>query len=175
MSRRTVSFAFAVLLLSTLMIATAAAQTDQEDLVITVWWNGSYEATTDQTVVLRAGWGACTPGFVRPFIKASNFELTLDGEVLLTPEQVDDLWSKPEPAEGLEAYCGYIQNPHSAEWRYELDTSGLEPGVTYLIRTTVTLDRPVYDGGDYDGDGKPDKFPAGLYAETENTLTILDQ
>jgi hypothetical protein len=178
MNRSTLYLAMAVLLLATLLISTVAVSADQPPVEITLWsadWSPKYhEAGKDQTVILRAGWGACTPGWVYPFVWASNFEVTLDGALLLSPNQVDELWSDPAPASGLEAYCGYKQNPHSAEWRYQLDTSGLEPGIEYLIHTVVTLDHPVRDGADYDGDGKPDKFPAGLYDESIHTLVILD-
>jgi hypothetical protein len=178
MHRSTVSLALAMLLLATLLLSAVAVSADEEPLVITLWsddWAGEYHvATQDQTVILRAGWGACTPGYVLPFVKASNWEVVFDGSVLLSPGDVAALWTKPLPAEGLEAYCGYKRSPHSSEWRYELDTSGLTPGVEYKIETTVTLDRPVHDGADYDGNGKPDQFPAGLYDQSVHTLVILD-
>ena len=47
-----------------------------------------------QVAVIRYGWGACNPGLVRVFVNGINFELKLDDTVILTPEDVDDLWSK---------------------------------------------------------------------------------
>lgn len=94
LNKKTGSLALAVLLLVVLLIPTAAAQTETSEVEISVLLDGyHYKVTTDDTLVLRSGWLACSPGLVRAFMPAGNYRVTLVGSPapLLTPEEVRDL------------------------------------------------------------------------------------
>jgi hypothetical protein len=164
------SAVLSLLLLAGLVVAMGVAGDEPEEVVITVWNGGVYDIDTGDTVVIRAGWGACNPGLVRMFVNAVNFEVTLDDTIILTPEDVDDLWGKvtrydPQPdwpecvGGGPRAY---------AEWRSELPM--LEPG-SYELRTRWWLEHPIIDGGDYDGDGRPDQSRPGDWGN-DSLITI---
>ena len=157
MKKTKFSAVLSLLLLAGLVATMGVAGDEPEEVVITVWNGAVYEIDKDDTVVIRAGWGACNPGLVHMFVNSVNFEVKLDDMVILTPGDVDELWGKvtiydPQPdwpqcvGNGPRAY---------AEWRFEQGT--LEPG-SYELHTRWWLDHAVIDGGDYDGDGGPDKF-----------------
>ena len=173
MSKKTISLTLMTLLLAALTLSTATAQSEVEEVRISPWLSGQeYVVGPGQVGVIRAGWAACTRGLVRVFINASNFELTLNGEPLLTPEQVDQLWGPIAPCETCPGPCRGKQEPVSASWRYVLD---LPPG-EYELHSTIWIDHPLIDGGDYDGDGAPDVFrPEDLYYDTLNTIVVLGE
>lgn len=160
-----------LLLLAGLVLVTGAAGDESTEVVISVARNGSYTIQEGDIVVLRAGWGACSPGLVRAYIAASNWEVTLDSEPLLAPHDVDALWGPVEiienPPPAWEACVG-VGRPARAEWRYVLP--GLESG-TYVLDTRWWTDHPLIDGGDYNGDGRPDLFTPEMH-ESVNTITV---
>lgn len=173
MNKKSIPLALTILLLAALTFSTAAAQSEPEEIPITVWSNGSHTVEPGQVAVVRAGWGACTPGLVRVFIKASNFELELDGTPLLSPDQVDELWGPVGPCPTCMAMCLGNTEPKAASWRYVL--TDLPPG-EYALRSTIWIDHKLTGGSDYDGDGKPDFFyPDEYYFETLNTITVLGE
>ena len=176
MSKAFVSLAMIMLLVAGLVISTAAAASEPEEVIITPWRDGNvYTIGPGQIGVIRSGWGACTKGLVRAYIKASNYELALNGAPLLTPEQVDELWGPMEPLDPAppdENVCPGKTKPMRARWRYPL--TDLVPG-EYVLHTLIWVDHPLIDGGDYDGDGKPDLFiPHDLYYDTLNTIIIVE-
>lgn len=160
-----------LLLLAGLVVATGAAGSEEVD--VTVWFEGETIVEEGQVAVLRAGWAACSPGLVRAFISAINFEVTLNDAPLLSPEEVDGLWGTidiyDEPPDFAEDCVGQGRPAHG-QWRYVLDDL---PSGTYEVHTSWWMDHLVIDGGDYDGDGKPDQFtPENFYGETVNTIIV---
>ncbi|NIV35474.1 MAG: hypothetical protein GWN58_40295 [Anaerolineae bacterium] len=165
------SVVLVLLLLAGLVIATGAA--GAEEVPITLFWDGETTISEGQVAVLRAGWGACNPGLVGVFIAASNFEVTLDGQPLLSPEDVDALWGEAEIFEEPPPFaedCMGKGRPASAEWRFVLD--GLDPGV-HEVTCQIWIDHTLVDGADNDGDGKIDKMtPENYYFDTLNTIIV---
>lgn len=176
MNKPFVSLVLVMLLVASLVIATAAAASEPEEVIITPWMDGQeYTIGPGQLGVIRAGWGACSRGLVQAYINASNYELSLNDTTLLTPEQVDELWGPMGPfvpAPPNEDACPGNTKPMRASWQYPL--TDLAPG-TYTLHTLIWIDHPLIDGGDYDGDGKPDLFtPENLYYNTENTIIVVE-
>jgi len=162
--KKAMSLTLLALLLS-MMLSTATAQ---EEVEITVWNDGQTTIEPGQVAVLHAGWAACNKGLVYAWMNASYFEVWLDGELLLTADQVYDLWGSVQPSPAAEVVCIPKPNFHSAEWRYALADL---PAGEYELRSISTVTHPVHDGGDYDGDGRPDMFtPETYYMETVNTI-----
>lgn len=175
MNKALVSLALVMLLVAGLVISTAAVASEPEEVIIVPWRDGvTYEIGPGQLGVIQSGWGACTGGLVQSYIKASNYELALDGVPLLTPEQVNELWGPMGPfvpAPPYEDACPGKAKPMRASWRYPL--TGLGPGV-YELHSLIWTDHPLIDGGDYDGDGRPDLFwPEDLYRDTLNTIIVV--
>lgn len=166
-----------LLLLAGLVIATGAAGDEPEEVRIYPHQDGvTYTIHPNQVGVIRYGWGACSPGLVRVYISASSFELTLDGQPFLGPEDVDKLWGAIEiydtPPQFAESCMGKGR-PAFAFWQYVLDA--LEPGV-YELGSRLWIDHPLVDGSDLDGDGKIDVItPDAFYEETVNTIIILEE
>lgn len=168
-------FSVTLLLLLLAGLVAAAGVAGQEEVVINLGRNGVYEVSPGQVAVLRAGWGACAPGLVRAYIKASNWTVTLDGEVILTPDDVDGLWGPvevyDEPPAGYDACVG-VGRPAHAEWRYILLPGEAAPGVPHVLQAQMRLGHIVIDGADLDGDGKPDKYtPEGTTIDSVNEIT----
>ena len=170
MRRRFFSVMLVLLLLAGLVVATGAAGDEPAEVRIYPWLNGvTYDIPPGQVGVIRYGWKACNQGLVRAFIGASNFEETLDGELLLTPEDIDGLWGAISPAGPMEACMG-VGRPASAYWQYFLDALG--PG-EYELRSRMWIDHSLVDGADNDGDGKIDIFTPDLfYRDTVNTIIV---
>jgi hypothetical protein len=168
MRRSTVSLALAILFLATPLVAPAGAQTGSEVEVNLLYYDGR-PVTTADTVVLVSGWGACNLGLVRKYIHASNYEVTLNGTLLLEPEGVDELWGPVGPVPNPELFwaCLNPETASAASWRY-YDLGTLSTGV-YTFHTTVWTEQPIHDGGDYDGEYGPDK----KYWLVERTVTVV--
>ena len=131
------------------------------------WWSDVTVRAVDE-VNLNLGWGACTPGLVKTFQQAAHIDITINGEPLY-PEGDDGLyWGTIEPLEldGCKAAPNDEQGSVS-RWGYTL--SPLEPGI-YEVYVHYWLAHPIVDGGDWDGDGKIDKFEGTF---VENTVLIV--
>lgn len=179
MSEKAVQLILMTLLLAALTLQPAAAQSEVEEVRIYPWMDGvTYVINPGQIGVIRHGWAACNRGLVQVYIKASNFDLTLvDADetphLTLTPGQVDELWGPIEPWETCPYPCRGRQGPARAYWQSVLPD--LAPG-EYELRSTIWVDHPVTDGGDWDGDGVPDVLrPEDLYFDTVNTIIISDE
>lgn len=157
MKKTRFALALILLLVAGLAVPIGVAGDEPDPVFIPVWiHNAEYHVYPEQVAVIGWGWAACNPGLVRMFVKAINFEVTFNDQGILTPADVDGLWSEvtlydPQP-DWPECVAG---GPRAvARWRFELPT--LEPG-RYELRTWWWLDHPIIDGADYDGDGRPDQ------------------
>lgn len=130
----------------------------------------------DEVGVIKFGLLACTSGLVNVFIEASYFELELiqsDGSpyLVVTPEEIDDLWSPIERLNYTYEGCRGGQKSSYAFWQVRL--SDLPPG-DYELHFSGGISHPLTNGGDYDGDGTPDViFPEEWGGETLNYITVL--
>jgi hypothetical protein len=163
-----------LLLLAGLVVATGAAGDGPEEVEILPWLDGeTYTIEPGQVGVIRYGWAACSPGLVRVFITASNFEQTLDDTLLLTPEDVDELWGAIEIYDTPPAFaedCMGKGRPAVARWRYVLDA--LEPG-EYKLRSRAWIDHALVDGADLEGEGKITVItPEMFYEDNVNTIIV---
>lgn len=123
-------------------------------------------------IVLRLGWFACTPGFVRQYQSTARFELELDGQPLITPGKNDQYFTAVEPFDGFFGYECLIP-PHDqkrsiTDWRYPL---GPLPEGDYTIYFRLWLDNRLFDGYDLDFDGKLDVYE-GTMVEITKTLLV---
>ena len=168
MTKRTALLVGMTLLLTALMFQGAAAQ-DATEVSVWVWQDGSHSVGPNEDAVIHAGWGACSRGLVRSFTRAIEFEVTLDGSVILTPGDVDQLWGPIEPRPDAVSACKNGKEIVGAEWRFVLPE--LSPG-PHEVRTTIWSKRSFIDGGDYDGDGRPDRF-GPFDQETVNTIEVV--
>jgi len=139
-----------------------------------------YDGTTvevGQTLLLGAHWGGCVPGLVTEFGRASVLEWSIDGEAIETPADwtraiaVDwnpHPWAEPDfsacvsKVTARTAPYGYW-----AFWQYPVVFDA--PG-DHVIRLVWSITHPMLDGGDYDGDGRPDIF--GLDWGSDDSITI---
>lgn len=158
-----------LLILAVMLMLPLSVQAEPDEIYVRVWFGpDTIYVQPGQTVILYGRWGACSPGLTLRFRTASDIELSLDGASLLGPEQVRELWGEPEPGEPSE-YCMDGQDLWWAYWYHSLGT--LESGTTHVLVTSVTLNHPVHDGADYDGDGSPDMFLAGHWLD--HVITII--
>jgi hypothetical protein len=175
MKKTAFSVVLILLLLAGLVVNMGVAGDEPEQVVIALWLSSTYDVGPGQDVVLLYGWSACNRGLVHAFVNASNLEVALDGQVILTPQDVDQLWGKVSgydpPVEWPE--CVAKGPPSKALVQYVL--SGLEPG-THELHSSFWLNHPVVDGGDWDGDGKLDRYtPADYDGETVNYINVLSE
>ena len=121
-------------------------------------------ANAGDTVVLEVGWGACTKGLDLAFTRAARVEWWIDG----VPFPTTPVWTKPVPETAVDPSSRTSGTLTS--WR----TYGQYPTTfaagTYTVSVVMWTIHPLPDGGDYDGDGKPDLF-SGPW-EAALTLTV---
>jgi hypothetical protein len=171
MSKKAVVLALTLVLLASLAFATVATEAQDGTYEILLRNEGYHEVRAGQTITLHGRWGACSPGLVTAYIRGSHTVVTLDGEPLLSPEQIDQLWG-PVTVHGIDDACMIGDTIYISHWYYELT---LEPRPEpYVIHTEFFLDHALRDGGDWDSDGKMDRFPAGLLRATDNVVQVLN-
>jgi hypothetical protein len=166
-----------LLLLAGLVVATGVAGDEPQEVRIYPHRDGeTYTIQPGQVGVIRYGWAACSPGLVRVFVGASNFELALDGQPFLGPEDGDELWGAIEiydtPPDFAEDCLGRGR-PAFAFWQYVLDALG--PG-EYELHSRIWIDHPLVDGADLDGDGKITVItPEMFYEDNVNTIIVVEE
>ncbi len=144
-----------------------------------------YDGTTvdvGQTLLLGAHWGGCVPGLVTEFGKASVLVWTIDGNPVAAPAA----WTRAIAVQ---------QNPHPrvpggpdmsacvsqvaartapyrywAFWQYPVVFTA---GGVHVIRLVGTANHPWLDGGDYDGDGRPDMFGRDWISDSSITTHVV--
>jgi len=107
-------------------------------------------------VIIRTGWGACTRGLAQAWTKQNKISFWVNGEsVFSLPKEAQVFWGEPESF--LLPDGSSCVNDVDSGWRvyWEYPFGELAEG-TYIIHYEENVDHPFLDGGDYDGDGKPD-------------------
>jgi len=173
MSKKAVVLALTLVLLASLAFATVATEAQDGTYEILLRNEDYHEVRAGQTITLHGRWGACSPGLVTAYIRGSHTVVTLDGEPLLSPEQIDQLWG-PVTVHGTNDACMIGDTIYISHWYYELTLEPRLPLEPYVIHTEFFLDHALRDGGDWDSDGKMDRFPAGLLRATDNVVQVLD-
>ena len=107
-------------------------------------------------VIIRSGWGACTRGLAQAWTNQNEISLWVNGEsVFSSLRESKSFWGEPEsfllPDES--SCINDVDSGWRVYWEYPLGE--LAEG-TYNIHYEENVDHPFLDGGDYDGDGKPD-------------------
>jgi hypothetical protein len=143
-----------VLSLLITLTTTVFAQTGNQILVIP-YYQDEITVTTEDELILAAGWAACTPGLVNAWINASYYQWYMDSIPILSADEALDYWGPIEPR-GPYPYCLIgTGNIWGSSWRYSIGS--LSAG-TYVISLTYGANHKIIDGGDYDGDGRLDFF-----------------
>ncbi len=126
-------------------------------------------ANVGDTVVLEVGWGACTRGLDQAFTRAAHVEWSIDD----VPFPTTPGWTTPVPYSIGEGPSPCMSGTLTG-WRTTSQTpTTFEATGTYIVRVVMWTTRALQDGGDYDGDGKPDFFGGpGAPWEAELTLTV---
>ena len=108
------------------------------------------------SMIIRTGWGACTWGLAQAWTKQNEISLWVNGEPMFSsPKEAQLFWGKPEsfllPGESS------CINDKNSGWRvyWEYPLGDLAEGVC-TIHYEENVDHLFLDGGDYNGDGKPD-------------------
>jgi hypothetical protein len=116
------------------------------------------EVPVDQTILLGARWGACNKGLAQAWAETASLMYSVDGQALFASENESrQYWQAPViyPGGDPSRCLPHTETIWIAYWQYELGTLELGDHPAHLSYWNHGV--PV-DGGDYDGDGKPDKF-----------------
>lgn len=92
-------------------------------------------------------------GLIAAYLSAVDQSLSVDGTPIAN---ANDLYGPVVNAGDLD---GDGDSEFATYWNLTLDP--LEPGQTYVIDLSVGLTHRITDGGDYNGDGRPDWFGPG--------------
>jgi hypothetical protein len=138
------------------------------------------EAHQDDQLIITNHWGACRRGLVTVFLKATETqEYTLtapDGAVVWSvgTEEALDLWGPTEEfwGDALQLCIVQVSTGYISYWEHELGVKDLQPG-DYALHFTLSLDHPLIDGLDADGDGRPDQY-SGQLQNTDVAIHILE-
>jgi hypothetical protein len=156
----------ALLLVLVIMISLVSPAFAQENdsvyiipYLITPDENGERIVTVspDQEILLGARWGACTIGLTIAFAKTATIDYAVDGQAIFA--SLDDsrnYWRLP-PVQVPWQGGSPCMNNSDPGWRvyWEYSIGALDPG-DHPAHFGYWNDHLQIDGGDYDGDGKPD-------------------
>lgn len=141
------------------------AQEEEESILIYPWQipedeNGDrvVTVTSDQIVILGARWGACSKGLAQAWARTASVMYSMEGQPLFFSQKESRVyWSRPVAVEGapIETCVNHSDTAWYVYWEYQL--GNLPPG-DHTARFDYWNDHLAIDGGDYDGDGKPDHF-----------------
>ena len=150
--------------------ATAFAQSP-DSVEINPLYVDEITVSTDQELILRVGWGACTRGLVQAYITAAHYEWTLDGAPIFLDEETAQYFGPIEPMGPSDTCVAGNGTLWASFWRYPMGT--LDAG-THEISVHQWLDHPVIDGGDYDGDGRLDRFTDQAWDGTVTVHVVVE-
>jgi len=160
------SFMLLLALVIAISLVTPAFAQDDESILIYPWLipideNGErvVQVSPNQVILLGARWGACTRGLAQGWAKTANVAYEIDGQPIFTTlTESRQYWSQqpvPVPAQEDSACVNNTDTAWWVYWEYELGTLDLGDHSAHF---DYWNDRLAIDGGDYDGDGKPDKY-----------------
>lgn len=167
---RKISAVFIVVLLTIILTSAATAQSEEVVIHPLRDRNKTFTVHVGQVVKIRYGWGAASRGLVQSYINAVDQEHTLNGASLFaSSREAKQYWGPIEPATpATVALCP--NKPQDtlffSYWVYRLPD--LPPGA-YNLHTDVSVNHPMIDGCDWDGDGKLDRGDASWWS----TITII--
>ncbi len=159
------TFVLILALVIAISLVTPAFAQDEESILIYPWWipvdeNGErvVQVSPNQVILLGARWGACSRGLAKAWAKTADVTYEIDGQpIIMSLDESRQYWSQsPEPEFNPEGWSACLNNTDTGwwvDWEYELGS--LEPG-DYPAHFDYWNDHLHLDGGDYDGDGKPD-------------------
>ena len=129
------------------------------------WPGGSQEVPTGADINVWSGWIAHKRGMIKAYLSAVDLSITVDGTPI---PNANDLHGPIVDAGDVD---GDGDSEFATYWNLTLDP--LEAGQKYVIESSVDLTHPIIDtpGGDYDGDGRPDRIGPGEIASGTCTLT----
>ena len=114
---------------------------------------GSQEVPVGAALNVSGGWVAHRPGLVRSFLSAADLSLSVDGTPI---SNANDLYG---PTIDVGDMDGDGDSEFGTFWTLTLGP--LEAGESYVVYMSLGLTHPIIDGGDYNGDGRPDRFGPG--------------
>lgn len=165
----------AVLALPALAIVPSTrAQEGPLRVTIPVWTpEETYEAHAGGTILLYSAWFVCrAPGLVTSFQNAFAVELIVDDQVLLDGSvQATRPYWVPRMATGYTYdFCNnHPGDEYGSYWVYDLSWLGVGE---HTVEWTTVQTHPLTDLIDADGDGKPDRYPAGVLDQKSITITV---
>jgi hypothetical protein len=123
-------------------------------------------AHVGDTVVLSAGWGACSKGLDVAFTRAARVEWSING----VPFPTTPVWTKPVP-ETSDAFAACLNGLSTIWWVSGQYPTTFAVAGTYTVSVVMSIPHPLPDGGDWDGDGKADKFGGPFVGDLTLTVT----
>ncbi len=142
-----VAVAILTVLLSSRPVATANEPVDVSFGACFQSAGGSLEVLPGADINVWGGWGAHKRGLIAAYLSAVDQSLSVNGTPIAN---ANDLYG-PVVGDRDSGFATY--------WNLALDP--LEPGQTYVIDQSLGLTHPIIDGGDYNGDGRPDLLGPG--------------
>jgi hypothetical protein len=120
----------------------------------------------DQEILLGARWGACTKGLSIAFAKTATVDYVIDEQAIFTSlDESRRYWGLPPVPVASQGESPCMNNSDTGwqvYWEYSIGT--LSPG-DHPANFGYWNDHLQIDGGDYDGDGKPDHGWEGTYID----------
>ena len=147
----------------------ASASNGDAEYIIPYFGGPEYVVSEGDFIYIRARWGACTYGLTQAFTKQANIILEGPLASVSSRKEAKVYWAKPVPT-ALGDISDCVPNTDTlylSLWDYPIGE--LSPG-RYDYHFVYWTDHSFPDGGDYDGDGKPDLFD--LYVERDFTIIV---
>ncbi len=157
------------------LIPSAGAQDDPpyDVLIYIPFPSESYTAIVGDTIWIASEWWTChASGLVTSFENAWAVELKVDGALVLdgSVKATKSYWRPMIEGEEPNEMCfNHPGKTYGAFWVYDL--SGLEVG-EHVIEWKTTQTRQVTDLYDWDEDGQPDRYPAGIVDDASATVIV---